>query len=79
MSITLCNAVKFWSVNEILKYKLYLLSPPIQYHEIYHLENELHPKQSHQHGKVHSQKKPSQCCMTSPTTIYILNSKDKLK
>lgn len=49
--------------------KMYLLSPPILCPEIYHLNNELHPKQSRQHQKDHSQKKPSQHCMRKPLSL----------
>lgn len=53
------------TINEILDEKMYLRSLPTLYPGICRLDNELHPKQLHRHGKVHYQKKPFQHCMRS--------------
>lgn len=42
----------------------YALSLPKLYPGICHLDNELHPKQSHQHGRVHLEMKLIQRWMT---------------
>lgn len=47
----------------------HILSLPRPYPDICLLDNALHPKQLHPHGKAHSQKKPFQHCMQTKVII----------
>lgn len=55
-----------------------LQSLPKLYHEICHLGNGLHPRQSHQHEQVHFQKKHYQHCMKNCSDKMMIKKRNFL-